>query len=242
MKKIFLMAFVLSISHVDAYMNDSSKVKPGEETGEFHYFNVTNPAAFVSAIDKHAASDCGKKWMKESGANVVIMSVSGSMHTHFVYVGYDNYKQMQKGRNIFNSCEATNDMIVSFENSTVSERYFNTIGEQSLEIGDWTGDSVFLKYDFDVVLGSESKYVDAWVDLMNNLDIPSSAGLITHLAGNRWASHFVYIGADDLDNLMNNYKENRSTSAFKSFGQKVSKIRDLKNVTVVTPIKAYSAN
>ena len=223
MKKIFLMAFVLSISHVDAYMNDSSKVKPGEETGEFHYFNVTNPAAFVSAIDKHAASDCGKKWMKESGANVVIMSVSGSMHTHFVYVGYDNYKQMQKGRNIFNSCEATNEMIVSFENSTVSERYFNTIGEQSLEIGDWTGDSVFLKYDFDV-------------------DIPSSAGLITHLAGNRWASHFVYIGADDLDNLMNNYKENRSTSAFKSFGQKVSKIRDLKNVTVVTPIKAYSAN
>ena len=41
----FSLIFTFSLS-ADGHSN----VKPGEETGEFHYFNVTNPAKFVEAV------------------------------------------------------------------------------------------------------------------------------------------------------------------------------------------------
>jgi len=66
----FSLIFTFSLS-ADGHSN----VKPGEETGEFHYFNVTNPAKFVEAIDEHYASDCAAKWQKQSGAEVVLMQV-----------------------------------------------------------------------------------------------------------------------------------------------------------------------
>ena len=55
MKK-YLLSITLLCS-LNIYADGHSNVKPGEETGEFHYFNVTNPAGFVNAIDEHYASD-----------------------------------------------------------------------------------------------------------------------------------------------------------------------------------------
>ena len=54
-KYIISLCLVISVSV-------AANVKPGEETGEFHYFNVTNPAGFIEAIDEHYESDCAKKW------------------------------------------------------------------------------------------------------------------------------------------------------------------------------------
>ena len=91
----FSLIFAFSLS-ADGHSN----VKPGEETGEFHYFNVTNPAKFVEAMDEHYASDCAAKWQKESGAEVVLMQVLGSTHSHFIYVGYKNNDMLEKGRHV----------------------------------------------------------------------------------------------------------------------------------------------
>ena len=47
---------ICALSLIFAFTVNADNVKPGEETGEFHYFNVTNPAGFVNAIDEHYAS------------------------------------------------------------------------------------------------------------------------------------------------------------------------------------------
>ena len=87
--------YIFALSLIFAFTINADNVKPGEETGEFHYFNVTNPAGFVNAIDEHYASDCAKKWQSESGAEVVLMGVLGSVHTHFIYVGYKNNEMLE---------------------------------------------------------------------------------------------------------------------------------------------------
>ena len=46
---------ICALSLIFAFTVNADNVKPGEETGEFHYFNVTNPAGFVNAIDEHYA-------------------------------------------------------------------------------------------------------------------------------------------------------------------------------------------
>ena len=102
MNKIFLSFVAIFSMFISA-----DNVKPGEETGEFHYFNVTDPTSFIRALDKHNESDCAKKWQRESGAEVVVMGVLGSVHTHFVYVGYANNTMLERGRSIVSACEET---------------------------------------------------------------------------------------------------------------------------------------
>ena len=156
------------------------------------------PAGFVNAIDEHYASDCAKKWQSESGAEVVLMGVLGSVHTHFIYVGYKNNEMLEKGRSIVNSCPETAMLIKKLAKHSESTDYVSRLGEQSLEVGDWTNDKHFMKFDFNVELGKAPMYAKEWTKMMNSLEQTNSAGLITHRAGNGWMSHFVYVGGDEI--------------------------------------------
>ena len=234
MNKIFL-SFVAIFS----ILISADNVKPGEETGEFHYFNVTDPVSFIKALDKHNESDCAKKWQMESGAEVVVMGVLGSVHTHFVYVGYENNTMLERGRSIVGACEETAILMKSLAASSVPSDYVSRLGEQSLEVGDWTNDKFFMKYDFNVKLGHASHYANEWTKLMNILEATNSAGLITHRAGSGWMSHFVYIGGDSIEQLYSTFDANSKTEAFQEFSTNVSEIRELRNVSLISPVKAY---
>jgi virulence-associated protein VapD len=230
----FSLIFTFSLS-ADGHSN----VKPGEETGEFHYFNVTNPAKFVKAIDEHYASDCAAKWQKESGAEVVLMQVLGSTHSHFIYVGYKNNDMLEKGRQLFRSCKESAKMIAKLNMYSEPSAYVSRLGEQSLEVGDWTTDNHFMKFDFNVALGKASVYASEWTKMMNSLEQTNSAGLITHRAGSGWISHFVYVGGNSIDDLYSTFDANSQTDSFQNFAKNVSSIRELRNVSLLTPVKAY---
>ena len=98
-----------------------------------------------------------------------------------------------------------------------------------------------MKYDFNVKLGHAANYAKEWTKLMNTLDASNSAGLITHRAGSGWMSHFVYIGGDSIDQLYSTFDANSQTEAFQEFAANVSEIRELRNVSLIAPVKAYPA-
>jgi hypothetical protein len=233
--------YIISLTFVFTLSIDAANVKPGEETGEFHYFNVTNPAKFVEALDEHYASDCAAKWQAESGAEVVLMQVLGSTHTHFIYVGYKNNDMLQKGRQIVGSCPETAKMIAKMNKYSESSDYVSRLGEQSLEVGDWTKDNYFMKFNFDVVPGKAGIYAKEWTKMMNSLEQTNSAGLITHRAGSGWMSHFVYVGGDSIDDLYSTFDANSQTEAFQTFVENVSSIRQLRNISLINPVKGYPA-
>ena len=95
------------------------------------------------------ASDCGKKWKAETGANVVLMQLQGSGMSHFFYVGYSDYEKMELGQKLSN-CSANFEFLQEIGANTHDDMYFNRIGELSLQRGDWTKDAMFLKYDLNV--------------------------------------------------------------------------------------------
>ena len=112
MKKLIL--FLMLLGSFIVVSDDHVKVMPGGEVGEFHYFDVMNPAAFVGAMDAFNVSDCAQKWHSESGAKVALMSILGSGWTHFIYVGYEDLAKMEMGRNLLN-CPAFFSMLVALE-------------------------------------------------------------------------------------------------------------------------------
>ena len=81
MRKFLLVIF--TFIYAATVLADDHKVVPGKEVGEFHYIKATNPLNIISAADKFMASDCGKNWKADTGANVVLMQLQGSVHVPF---------------------------------------------------------------------------------------------------------------------------------------------------------------
>jgi virulence-associated protein VapD len=54
-------------------------------------------------------------------------------------------------------------------------------------------------------------------------------------------SHFVYVGGDSIDDLYTTFDANSQTEAFQTFTKNVASIRELRNVSLITPVKAYPA-
>jgi hypothetical protein len=184
------------------------------------------------------ASDCGKKWKSETGANVVLMQLQGSGMSHFFYVGFSDYEKMDLGQKLSN-CAANFEFLQEIGANTHDDMYFNRIGELSLQRGDWTKDAVFFKYDLYVEPAKAGEYAAAWSKMTNEVGGPGSQGLVTHITGNGYASHFAFVGASSMLELSSETQGAFASEAFAKFAEEVGGYRKVQNVMMVTPVKGW---
>ena len=173
------------------------------EMHAFYFLNVTNPAVVVGAMDKFAASDCGKQLPADVG--LMNERINGSAaSTHFIIVSYEKMADFRKADALMQSCPEGATMLQEIGSGSDPVTQFAVI--PAIEVGDWGKDSVFMKYDMSV--SDEAAYGAAWTELMDaNVaagTVTSSYGLNRIFLGNNDASHFVYIGATDFETLTAN--------------------------------------
>ena len=92
-RKMTALGMILTSGVVSIMTPASSHADEAEENkgvGEFHYFRLTGPISFVTAIDTHYASECAANWQRTSGANVLLGQLSGDQATHMISVNYPN--------------------------------------------------------------------------------------------------------------------------------------------------------
>ncbi len=241
MKNKIIYLFLTALLSFSLFSNENT-LRPGSGVYEFHFFNVTNPAGFVAAIETFDSSSCAEKWRNESGANVGLYSRMGGGHSHIILVAYENYDMMQKGQNIFASCAASSEMNVAFDKTSVSEDYYNYVTELVLEAGDWRLNTVFSNIEVKVKTGSQTSYLEAYKQLTNSTaDSFGSYGINRVVYGNKYVSHMLYNGSNSIQDLNNALDEVYASNEFKSFNRKVGNIRKLVNSTLAQLVKAYPA-
>ena len=241
MKKNLIYLIVSGLLSFNLFSSDSS-LRPGSGVYEFHFFNVTNPEGFVSAIEAFDSSSCAAKWRNESGANVGLYSRMGGGHSHIILVAYENYDMMQLGQNIFATCSASSEMNVAFSKTSVSEDYYNYVTELVLEAGDWRLNTVFSNIEVKVKTGSQSSYIEAYKQLTNSTgDSFGSFGINRVVYGNKYVSHMLYNGSNSIQELNDGLDEVYASNEFKTFNRKVGNIRKLVNSTLAQLVKAYPA-
>ena len=241
MKNKIIYLFLTALLSFSLFSNENT-LRPGSGVYEFHFFNVTNPAGFVAAIETFDSSSCAEKWRNESGANVGLYSRMGGGHSHIILVAYENYDMMQKGQNIFASCTASSEMNVAFDKTSVSEDYYNYVTELVLEAGDWRLNTVFSNIEVKVKTGSQASYLEAYKQLTNSTaDAFGSYGINRVVYGNKYVSHMLYNGSNSIQDLNNALDEVYASNEFKSFNRKVGNIRKLVNSTLAQLVKAYPA-
>ena len=233
---------ILSVLLSFNLFSDENTLRPGSGVYEFHFFNVTNPAGFVAAIEAFDSSSCAAKWRNESGANVGLYSRMGVGHSHIILVAYEDYDMMQLGQSIFASCAASSEMNVAFDKTTVSSDYYNYVTELVLEAGDWRLNTVFSNIEVKVKTGSQAAYLDAYTQLTDSTaDSFGSYGINRVVYGNKYVSHMLYNGSNSIKELNDALDEVYASSEFKSFNRKVGNIRKLVNSTLAQLVKAYPA-
>ena len=214
-----------------------------EETGRhemhaFYFMQVSNPPAIVGAIDKFASSECGKKFPADMTSMAETINVS-SPATHFLILSFETRADFQKAGQLANSCPEAAAMLQSFVASASQVR--NSLNLPVAEFGDWTKDSIFLRYD--VTLKNETAYIEAWTEMMDSLStegsVNGSYGINRAFAGNDQSTHFVYIGASDFDSLTANQQTLTTSSDFAKFSRKVGNNRTVINTSVVIPVKGW---
>jgi len=241
MKNKIIYLFLTALLSFNLFSNENT-LRPGSGVYEFHFFNVTNPAGFVAAIETFDSSSCAEKWRNESGANVGLYSRMGGGHSHIILVAYENYDMMQKGQNIFASCAASSEMNVAFDKTSVSEDYYNYVTELVLEAGDWRLNTVFSNIEVKVKTGSQASYLEAYKLLTNSTaDSFGSYGINRVVYGNKYVSHMLYNGSNSIQELNDALDEVYASNEFKSFNRKVGNIRKLVNSTLAQLVKAYPA-
>ena len=214
-----------------------------EETGRhemhaFYFMQVSNPPAIVGAIDKFASSECGKKFPADM--TLMAETINGSSPaTHFLILSFETRADFQKAGQLANSCPEAAAMLQSFVASASQVR--NSLNLPVAEFGDWTKDSIFLRYD--VTLKNETAYIEAWKEMMDSLStedsVNGSYGINRAFAGNDQSTHFVYIGASDFDSLTANQQTLTTSSDFAKFSRKVGNNRTVINTSVVIPVKGW---
>ena len=114
----------------------------------------------------------------------------------------------------------------------------------AIEVGDWTQDSVFMK--FDMKINDAELFATSWSELMDaNVQsgvISDSYGLNRILLGNSEASHFVYLGAQDFESLVELEAAIRRSSAFEEYRSQVGDMRELLNTSLITPVMNWPKN
>ena len=241
MKNKIIYLFLTALLSFNLFSNENT-LRPGSGVYEFHFFNVTNPAGFVAAIETFDSSSCAEKWRNESGANVGLYSRMGGGHSHIILVAYENYDMMQKGQNIFASCAASSEMNVAFDKTSVSEDYYNYVTELVLEAGDWRLNTVFSNIEVKVKTGSQASYIEAYKLLTDSTaDSFGSYGINRVVYGNKYVSHMLYNGSNSIQELNDALDEVYASNEFKSFNRKVGNIRKLVNSTLAQLVKVYPA-
>ena len=206
----------------------------------FYFFNVTNPAGVVAAMDKFKSSSCGSQMPADVG--LMAETINGSANsTHFLIVSYETMADFSEAQELTQTCA---DLATFLQETRSAAKLITEAITPAIEVGDWTQDSVFMKFDMKV--SDAELFATSWSELMDaNVQsgvISDSYGLNRILLGNSEASHFVYLGAQDFESLVELETAIRESSAFEEYQNHVGEVRELLNTSLITPVMNWPKN
>ena len=233
MKKILLILMVTSSINL---LSDDGTGR--HEMHAFYQFAVTNPPQVVEAMDEFYASDCGKKYP----ADVVLFDDAfngSSPSTHFFINSYESMEDYEVGQALVATCPAAAAFFSKILPVATPVSEFVTF--QALEVGDWTKDRAFMRFDLKVESGKAGDYLEEFIELANSNEneLTSSYGLNSVIYGSTEFTHFIYIGGSDFASLTKNQMAQSQSDAQAKFLKKVKGMREVVNISYGSPIKAW---
>ncbi|MDC0213641.1 hypothetical protein OAL14_02415 [Gammaproteobacteria bacterium] len=238
MKHAMLFAVTMLLTSLLQAGHHEEGVKP---IYQFYHFNAPDPAAVVSAMDKFAASDCGKQMPANIALSAELYNGSDNA-THFIIVGFGSHADRVKAEALQATCPAASVFNASMQKAGVT-RTSERLAQAVVEVKDWSQDTTFMKFDFQVAPENVSAFLSAWTKLTNAAvkagHLTNSYGLEGIIAGSKDFSHFVYIGHTDSAALVENFAKVSASSAYAEYSKAVANLRTSVNTSMIQIVKSW---
>ena len=208
---------------------------------QFFHFHTMDQAAVVKAYDDFFASDCGK----EFPGNIALAHefYNGSdPANYFAVAGFKSHKDRVAGETT--SCPEFFKWLSDMNAAGVFPWTSVRLVQAVKEVKDWSQDTAFLKYDFNVAPEDVEEFVGIWDELMTSLEkeglVTNSYGLEAVLAGTKDFTHFAYVGHTDRALLAEQSVKVTSSEAYKKYLAKAADLRVSVNTTMTYIVKSWA--
>ena len=238
MQHILILIAVLFLAQFTHAEDNNESAKP---IYQFYHFNAPNPAAVVVAMDGFASSACGKRMPGNVALSAEMYNGSESA-THFIIVGFASHSDRVMAEGLMASCPEAALFRSNMRAAGVtwtSERLVQAV----VEVKDWSQDSAFMKFDFNVAPQDVSKFMGAWKRLtdqsVKNGYMTNSYGLEAVIAGSKDYSYFAFVGHTDRAALVENFAKISASKAYSDYSRAVDGVREAVNTTFVYILKSW---
>lgn len=195
--------------------------------------DVSNPAAFVAAMDTVLSSED----LRDEKVTLWATQFGGSNPaSHIVVAEYDSYEDFQTltRRRIGSPDWARFALGVQ----GVSETTASLMAIQRIREGSgWRGHGAMAA--FIMTIKDPTTYMAAFRDLIGSMDNPGSVRLMEVRAGGDGVTHVALISAPDFADLNNYLDKLLSNKAYKTFTGKVGNIRTIQTVEMLRRVKSW---
>ena len=204
---------------------------------------VSNPAAYVEALDELMSTDWGKSFAGDVSLHQYAFNGYDDA-THVVVLNYENSESLGAGTESF-----TDPVFLSFfaKTASMAEPVEQTLNMKLISVYNENPeeDQVYTIYRMQVkdpagYAKEYTKLTKAQVDAGN---IDGSYGLRQLVAGDtRYYTHYAYTSAGSVAEAMASAETLYSSDSFAKFSDKVSDNRRVMNISILTNVTNYPAN
>ena len=204
---------------------------------------VSNPAAYVEAMDELMSSE----WGKSFPAVVALHQYQFNGYddaTHVVVLNYDDTASLGKGTESFSD--------KTFQSFLAKTSSFTENVEQSLHMklingGNSDPEDNQVYTIFRMQVNDPSAYAKAYVKVTKAQEeagnIAGSYGLRSQVGGSvNYYSHYAYTSAGSVAEAMESAEILYSSDSFAEFSKEVDGNRKLMNISIISTVKVYNEN
>ena len=204
--------------------------------------NVSNPAAYIEAMDELMSS----KWGKSFPAAVSVHQYAFNGYddaTHVVVLNYDNPEDLGKGQAAF-----TDPVFASFlaKTSSIAEPIEQALNMKLISGGNQDPDNNKAYTIFRMQVKDPAAYADAYSELIKAQEeagnVNGSYGLRQLVGGDtRYYTHYAYTSASNVGDAMASGETMYSSDSYANFSEKIGDNRRLMNISILVNVVNYNA-
>ena len=195
--------------------------------------DVHNPRAMVAALDKLYSSDA----MSGQKATLWAGTFRGSSpSTHTVVVEYDSYADQEKKLKKRNASPDWLRFIQTLDGVS-SVKSTRMAIQRSVEGSGWRDHGAMTA--FTMAVSDPATYAAAFAEMIDSTGNPGSIRLMEMRFGGEGTTHVVLISAPGSAVLNEYLDELLASDAYRTFAGKVSGIRTIRTVTMLTRVRSF---
>ena len=205
--------------------------------------NVSNPAAYVEAMDDLMESNWGKSFPAVVTLHQYVFNGYDDA-THTVVLNYEDTESLGKGTESFSSPVFQKFLTLT---SKFAEPVEQSLNMKLISGGNYEPENNQVYTVYRMKVDDAAAYAKAYSKVTKAQEeagnVAGSYGLRAQMSGSvNYYTHYAFTGAGSMAEAMESAETLYSSDSFAEFSKEVDGNREIRNISIIQTVKVYNSN